>query len=84
VTSYKTLKMVGAFRLEDGRRIVCRRCGFVMNDVEPRCVYGKFMHAARRICSNSGKFFSLAPEHAKEVIPFESKRVLRATKLVRI
>jgi len=55
-----------------------------MNDVEPRCVYGKFMHAARRICSNSGKFFSLAPEHAKEVIPFESKRVLRATKLVRI
>jgi hypothetical protein len=73
-------KMVGASRLGDDRRIVCRRCGLVMNDVEPRYIYGEFMHAARRVCSNSGKFFSLAPEHAKEVMPFESKRARRAAK----
>lgn len=62
------------------RKLVCRRCGHIMNDIEPDISRGEFMHAARRVCSNSGKFFSLAPEHAKEVMPFERKRVRRAAK----
>lgn len=61
------------------RKVVCRRCGHVMKDIEPDVSTGEFMHG-KRICSNSGKFFTLAPEHSKEVAPFESKRVRRAAK----
>lgn len=62
------------------RKIVCRRCGHVMRDMEEFTGYGEFMHAERRVCSNSGKTFSLSPEDAKEVMPFETKRVRRAAK----
>ena len=85
MTSYKMAKMNGVARTiraaELDRRLVCRRCGHIMSDCEPDTGYGEFMHASsRRVCSNSGKFFTLAPEHAKEVMPFESKRVRRAAK----
>jgi hypothetical protein len=83
VTSYKMAKMNGVARTiraaELDRRLVCRRCGHIMSDYEPDAGYGEFGHD-RRVCSNSGKLFSLAPEHSKEVMPFESKRVRRAAK----
>jgi hypothetical protein len=83
VTSYKMARMKGLARVirEAGldRKIVCRRCGHVMHDYEPDAGYGEFGHD-RRVCSNSGKLFTLAPEHSKEVMPFESKRVRRAAK----
>lgn len=76
-------KMKGLARVlreaELDRKVVCRRCGHVMNDIEPYTGHGEFMHG-KRICSNSGKVFSLAPEHSKEIAPFESKRVRRAAK----
>jgi hypothetical protein len=78
------IKMNGLARTiraaELDRKLVCRRCGHIMSDIEPDFGNGEFMHASRRICSNSGKFFTLAPEHAKEVVPFERKRVRRAAK----
>jgi hypothetical protein len=65
--------------VELDRKVVCRRCGHVMHDYEPDAGHGEFVHD-RRVCSNSGKVFSLAPKDAKEVMPFESKRVRRAAK----
>lgn len=83
MTSFKMLKMNGQARTarhaELNQRVVCRRCGHVMRDNEDFGGYGEFFHK-KRICSNSGKFFSLAPQHAKEVAPFESKRVRRAAR----
>lgn len=61
------------------RRLVCRRCGVTMTDGEPHAGFGEFYHP-RRQCSNSGKRFTLASEHAREVAPFESKRIRRAAK----
>lgn len=84
MTSYKMAKMHGQSRTlraaELDRKIVCRRCGHIMRDIEPDTCYGDFMHATRRVCSNSGKSFSLASEYLKEVMPFETKRVRRAAK----
>ncbi len=83
MTSYKMAKMNGlahTVRAADlNRQAVCRRCGVAMSDIEPDYGYGSFMHPAR-ICRNSGKFFSLSPENAKEIAPFERKRVRRAAK----
>jgi len=83
MTSFKMRKMIGAKRssLHDHfhRKVVCRRCGHIMNDAESGNLHGEFIHA-KRVCSNSGKYFSLAPEHMKEVAPFESKRIRRAAK----
>jgi hypothetical protein len=85
MTSFKMVKMNGAARTQRDvdldRKAVCRRCGHVMRDVEEFAGYGEFWHD-RRVCSNSGKVFSLAPEHSKEVVPFESKRVRRAAKRI--
>lgn len=61
------------------RRVVCRRCGVTMTDAEPYAGFGEFSRP-RRQCSNSGKCFTLASEHAREVAPFESKRIRRAAK----
>jgi len=83
MTSYKMAKMNGLTRTiraaEMNRQAVCRRCGHVMSDIEPGFGFGEFMHA-RRVCRNSGKFFSFSPENAKEIAPFERKRVRRAAK----
>lgn len=83
MTSYKMMKMHGTARTireaELNRKLVCRRCGHIMNDIEPDFGHGEFLHA-KRICSNSEKYFSLSPEYGKEVAPFESKRVRRAAK----
>jgi len=85
MTSFKMVKMNGLSRtlrgVELDRRAVCRRCGLVMRDMEEFAGFGEFWHDVR-VCSNSGKRFSLAPEDAKEVMPFESKRVRRAARRV--
>jgi hypothetical protein len=67
------------------RRAVCRRCHMVMDDCEPMARDGEFNHAAvhrdgtKSRCPNAGQAFYL-DRHAKEIEPFEPKRVRRAAK----
>jgi formylmethanofuran dehydrogenase subunit B len=75
MTSYKMLKMNGE-PLFERRKVVCRRCGHIMDDIEPHTGFGEFLHS-KRICSNSGKRFSLSPKDQHEVSVFERKRIRR-------
>lgn len=63
-------------------RVVCRRCGMVMDDCEPMGT-AEFHHktkhkdGSRSRCKNAGKTFG---EHATEVGPFMRKRTRRAAR----
>lgn len=70
------------------RKVVCRRCGLVMLDMEPQMGNGEFWHGAmytpksrltsRSACPNAGGTFDLTD--TKEVAEFVRKRVRRAAK----
>ena len=64
-------------------RVVCKKCHYVMNDIEPMSRDGEYWHPisdkyGKPInCSNSGKCFHGGD---KEIEPFERKRVRRNAK----
>jgi len=70
------------------RKIVCRRCGLVMSDMEPQMGNGEFWHGAmytpktpptpQSTCANAGSTFDLTD--TKEVAEFVRKRIRRAAK----
>jgi len=84
--SAKMQKMNGS-RYEH-RRVICRRCGLIMSDIESETGNGEFWHgplympkaerARQKPCPNDGKVFDL--KDTKEVAEFVRKRVRRAAK----
>lgn len=82
--SEKMRKMNGT---DTHRRIVCRRCGLIMGDIEDMTAYGEFFHGPRHpkkgakqrtACVNDWKTFDLSD--TKEVMPFVRKSIRRAAK----
>lgn len=73
--------------MESRRRLVCRTCRVVMDDLEPMDRRGMFMHPSQysdgmsSSCQNVGKVY-YAEEKNREVEPFVRKRERRGIKRV--
>lgn len=87
--SAKMQKMNGVSRSAryEQRKVVCRRCGLIMSDIEDMTSNGEFWHGPmympkadrkRKPCPNDGKAFDITD--TKEVAEFVRKRVRRAAK----
>lgn len=69
------------------RKLVCKRCHRVLDDIEPYAPLGEFFHPlnTKKACKNEGKTFKLAthdgaPENRKEMMEFVKKATRRAEK----
>ena len=71
---------------EERRRMVCRACNVVMDDLEPMDGYGEFFHPTKykdgktSKCKNAGILFRENNYDKKLFEPFMRKRVRRAVK----